>query len=62
MGAGAGLDDEPPPTEANTDKRRFASAPHVHGAGNDASLMGRRSSKAESHDVQRYSYTGMRAV
>jgi hypothetical protein len=56
MGAGA----EPlapldAPTEANTDKRRFASDPHAHCAGSEASLIGRRSSKAVSHVVQRNS-------
>lgn len=59
-GAGAGLAAAPPPTEANTESRRLASAPHAHGAGNDASLIGRRTSKAASHDGHRYSYKGMR--
>jgi len=59
-GVGAGALEAPPPTEANTDKRRFASAPQAQGAGNDASFIGRRSSNAASHDGHRYSYNGMR--
>jgi len=58
--AGAAEVAAPPPTEANTESRRLASAPQAHGAGNDASLIGRRISNAASHDGQRYSYNGMR--
>ncbi len=62
-GAAAGAAEPLAPTDANTLRTRTAlSCPFGHVAGELASLIGRRSSKVVSQDLQRNSYNGMSQV